>query len=88
MKYFHTTLVMIFSVLFFVSCEKETETVIIPSNINSNPNFSQIHKFFENNLDNVTQNVSVSSSPSNQSFSSDKGIVAFGANTFINNGSQ
>lgn len=86
MKHFHTTLVMIFSVLFFVSCEKETETVIIPSNINSNPNFSQINKFFENNLDNVTQNVSVSSSTSNQSFSSDKGIVyTFGANTFINN---
>ena len=86
MKHFHTTLVMIFSVLFFVSCEKETETVIIPSNINSNPNFSQINKFFENNLDDVTQNISVSSSTSNQSFSSDKGIVyTFGANTFINN---
>lgn len=85
MKHFHTTLVMIFSVLFFVSCEKETETVIISSNINSNPSFSQINKFFEDNLEDATQNISVNSSTSNQSITSDKGIVyTFGANTFIN----
>ena len=76
---------MIFSILFFSSCEKETETVIIPSNINSNPSFSQINKFFEDNLDEATQTINVNSSVFNQSITSDKGIVyTFGSNTFIN----
>jgi len=85
MKHLHKTLVMIFSILFFSSCEKEIETVIIPSNINSSPSFSQINKFFEDNLDEATQTINVNSSASNQSITSDKGIVyTFGSNTFIN----
>tara|TARA_B100000886_G_scaffold130282_1_gene87824 strand:- start:1167 stop:1529 length:363 start_codon:yes stop_codon:yes gene_type:complete len=76
---------MLFSVLFFFSCEKETETIILPSKINVTPNSSQINKFFEDNLDEATQNISVNSFVSNQSITSDKGIVyTFGSNTFIN----
>ena len=85
MKNFSFSLVVIFSVLFFFSCEKETETIILPSNINTTPNSSQINKFFEDNLDEATQTINVNSSASNQSISSDKGIVyTFGSNTFIN----
>ena len=87
MKHFSFPLVVIFSVLFFFSCEKETETetIILPSNINSNPNSSQINKFFEDNLDEATQTINVNSSASYQSITSDKGIVyTFGSNTFIN----
>ena len=85
MKHFSFPLVVVFSVLFFFSCEKETETIILPSNINTTPNNSQINKFFEDNLDEATQNISINSSTSNQSITSDKGIVyTFGANTFIN----
>ena len=85
MKNFSFSLVVIFSVLFFFSCKKETETIILPSNINTTPNSSQINKFFEDNLDEATQTINVNSSASNQSISSDKGIVyTFGSNTFIN----
>ena len=81
MKHFSIPLVVIFSVFFF-SCEKETETIILPSNINPTPNSSQINKFFEDNLDEATQTINVNSSASNQSISSDKGIVyTFGSNT-------
>ncbi len=86
MKHFLFSLVVIFSVLFFFSCEKETETIILPSNINTTPNSSLINKFFEDNLDEAKQTINVNSSASNQSITSDKGIVyTFGANTFINN---
>ena len=70
MKHLHKFLLIIFSILFFFSCEKETETVIIPSNINSNSSFSQINKFFEDNLNEATQTISVNSSISNQSITS------------------
>ena len=85
MKHFSFPIVVIFSVLFFFSCEKKTETIILPSNINTTPNSSQINKFFEDNLDEATQTINVNSSTSNQSITSDKGIVyTFGSNTFIN----
>ena len=85
MKHFSFLLVMIFSVLFFFSCEKETETIILPSNINTTPNSSQINKFFEDNLDEATQTININSSASNQSITSNKGIIyTFGSNTFIN----
>lgn len=85
MKHFSFPLIVIFSVLFFFSCEKETETIILPSNINTTPNSSQINKFFEDNLDEATQTINVNSSASSLSITSDKGIVyTFGSNTFIN----
>lgn len=85
MKHFLFPLLVIFSVLFFFSCEKETETIILPSNINTTPNSSQINKFFEDNLDEATQTINVNSSIYNQSITSDKGIIySFGSNTFIN----
>ena len=85
MKHFSQTLVMIFSILFFSSCEKETETVIIPSNINPALVLVKSIAFFEDNLDEATQTINVNSSASNQSITSDKGIVyTFGSNTFIN----
>ena len=85
MKHFSFLLLVIFSVIFFFSCEKETETIILPSNINTTQNSSQINKFFEDNLDEATQTINVNSSASNQIIISDKGIVyTFGSNTFIN----
>jgi hypothetical protein len=85
MKYFSIPLLVILSVFFFISCEKEAETIILPSDINPTPNSSQINKFFEDNLDEATQTINVNSSASNQSITSDKGIsYSFGSNTFIN----
>lgn len=72
-----------FAVLTFNSCEKETEVIVLPSNINPTPT-SEIHKFFEDNLEDATQTVSIDLS-SNQTFISNKGIsYTFGANTFTN----
>ena len=85
MKHFSFHLVVIFSVLFFFSCEKEKETIILPSNINTTPNYSQINKFFEDNLEEAKQTINISSSASNQSITSDKGIIyTFSSNTFVN----
>lgn len=71
------------TVLLF-SCDKETETIIIPSNLTPT-NTSEITKFFNDNLNEATQNIIVNSSSTNQTIISNKGIsYTFGSNTFIN----
>ena len=85
MKYFSIPLLVILSVFFFFSCEKETETIILPSNLITIPNSSQINKFFEDNLEDATETINANSSIYSQTIVSNKGIsYTFGANTFIN----
>ena len=85
MKYFSIPLLVILSVFFFFSCEKETETIILPSNLITIPNSSQINKFFEHNLEDATETINENSSIYSQTIVSNKGIsYTFGANTFIN----
>ena len=79
------TILSIFIALFFFSCEKETETIVIPSNIGTTPISSKINKFFEDNLNEATENISVNSSSSFQTITTNKNIsYTFGPNTFIN----
>ena len=85
MKHLHKFLLIIFSILFFFSCEKRNRDSNYSFKYKLNSSFSQINKFFEDNLNEATQTINVNSSVSNQSITSDKGIVyTFGSNTFIN----
>jgi len=85
MKNYILICLTVMSSVFFFSCEKEIDNVILPPNIGTTPATSEIGKFFEDNLENATQTINVNSSNSNQTITSNKGFTyTFGPNTFIN----
>jgi len=84
MKQLLSIFTLVFIALFtFNSCEKETEIIVIPSTVNPTQT-SNLDKFFEDNLEEATQSITIDPSTS-QSFTSNKGITyTYGANTFTN----
>lgn len=73
----------LFLMAFLSSCEKETNNVILPPNTTSTSS-SNITKFFDDNLQEVTQTFTFNGSSSNTTFTGNKGITySFGPNTFV-----
>ncbi len=73
----------LFLMAFLFSCEKETNNVTLPPNTTSTSS-NNITKFFDDNLQEVTQTFTFNSSSSNTTFTGDKGITySFGPNTFV-----
>ncbi|MGC6469924.1 MAG: hypothetical protein ACON4E_01475 [Flavobacteriales bacterium] len=82
-KYILISSVIVFAMLVFVSCEKESEVIVLPANISPSSQADLLEKFFDDNLVDATQSITVNTSSTN-SFTSNKGIsYTFGSNTFI-----
>ena len=87
MKNYSIIILAVLSLTFFLSCDKETETILVPSNIGPTLPTSKINKFFEDNLEDATETINANSSSYNQTIVSSKGIsYTFSSNTFINAG--
>ena len=85
MKNYTLICLTVLSSVFFFSCDEETETILVPSNIGPTLSNSEIDKFFEDNLEDATQTINANSSNSIQTITSNKGFTySYGPNTFIN----